>query len=160
MDIPYDLIHKLEDEYGSLALVPDNNLVLKNIRKDFYEGEKRPVEIEVTNLVNSGYSVSEIAIKLNFSQSKTRKLIRQLGLKIKPCFRYVAIKRKNGQKIYSKYFNKYRKITHQSLKFFDSAKFYLNEKGYDFKRLRYAIRFSELNIGDQYLDKNNIYTKC
>uniref|UniRef100_UPI0025CFBE47 hypothetical protein n=1 Tax=uncultured Lactobacillus sp. TaxID=153152 RepID=UPI0025CFBE47 len=100
MDIPYNLIHKLEDEYGSLALVPDNNLVLKNIRKDFYESEKRPVEIEVTKLVNSGYSVSEIAIKLNFSQSKIKSLVKQLGLEVKPYFKYVAINRKNGQKIY------------------------------------------------------------
>lgn len=160
MAIPYNLIHNLENEYGTLSLVPDNNLTLKSIQKSLYNNEKEIIDAKITTLINDGYSINEIATELNFSQNKIRSAVNRLGLEVKPCFRYVAINRKNGQKIYSKYFNKYRKITHQPLKFFDSAKLYLNKKGYDFKKLRYAIRFSGLNIGDQYLDKNNIYTKC
>ena len=32
MLLPYDLIHQLEDKFGSLALVPESNPILKKLR--------------------------------------------------------------------------------------------------------------------------------
>lgn len=159
MDIPYDLIHELEDQYGNLSLVPENNLILENIHKLFYENEEKLTEINVKKLVKSGYSISEIAIKLNYSQNKIKSTVNRLGLTVRPYFKYVAISRKTGQKIYSRYFSKYRIITHQTLNFIESAKFYLNKEGYYLKKFNSVVRFPELDPGDQYFYKNKLYTK-
>ena len=71
----------------------------------------------------------------------------------------MAINRKTGQKIYSKNFSKYRVITHQSLQFIKSARFYLDKKGYYLRKFRKIVRFKNLKPGDKYFCKNKLYTK-
>ncbi|MCT6889065.1 MAG: hypothetical protein M3Z87_05275, partial [Lactobacillus sp.] len=108
---------------------------------------------------NDGYSISEIATELNFSQNKIRSAVNRLGLEVKPYFKYVAINRKTGQKIYSKNFSKYRVITHQPLQFISSARLYLDKKGYYLRKFRKIVRFKNLKSGDKYFCKNKLYTK-
>ena len=159
MAIPYNLIHALENEYGTLSLVPDNNLTLKSIQKSLYDNEEEIIDAKITALINEGYSISEIATELNFSQNKIRSAVKRLGIEVKPYFKYVAINQKTGQKIYSKNFSKYRVITHQPLKFITSARFYLDKKGYYLRKFRKIVRFKNLKSGDKYFCKNKIYTK-
>ena len=159
MAIPYNLIHSLENEYGTLALVPENNLTLKSIQKTLYDNEEEIIDAKITTLINDGYSISEIATELNFSQNKIRSAVNRLGLEVKPYFKYVAINRKTGQKIYSKNFSKYRVITHQPLQFISSARLYLNKKGYYLRKFRKIVRFKKLKSGDKYFCKNKLYTK-
>lgn len=98
MAIPYNLIHNLENEYGTLSLVPDNNLTLKSIQKSLYNNEEEIIDAKITTLINDGYSINEVATELNFSQNKIRSAVNRLGLEVKPYFKYVAINRKTGQK--------------------------------------------------------------
>ncbi|MEB3364997.1 hypothetical protein SDC49_20060 [Lactobacillus sp. R2/2] len=98
MAIPYNLIHNLENEYGTLSLVPDNNLTLKSIQKSLYNNEEKIIDAKITTLINDGYSISEIATELNFSQNKIRSAVNRLGLEVKPYFKYVAINRKTRTK--------------------------------------------------------------
>ena len=75
MAIPYNLIHSLENEYGTLSLVPDNNLTLKSIQKSLYNNEEEIIDAKITALINDGYSISEIATKLNFSKIRSDQLL-------------------------------------------------------------------------------------
>ena len=159
MAIPYNLIHNLENEYGTLSLVPDNNLTLKSIQKSLYNNEEEIIDAKIIALINDGYSISEIATELNFSQNKIRSAVNRLGLEVKPYFKYVAINQKTGQKIYSKNFSKYRGITHQPLQFISSARLYLDKKGYYLRKFRKIVRFKNLKSGDKYFCKNKLYTK-
>ncbi|MEB3365061.1 hypothetical protein SDC49_20415 [Lactobacillus sp. R2/2] len=98
MAIPYNLIHNLENEYGTLSLVPDNNLTLKSIQKSLYDNKEEIIDAKITTLINEGYSIKEVATELNFSQNKIRSAVNRLGLEVKPYFKYVAINLKTGQK--------------------------------------------------------------
>ena len=135
MDIPYDLIHKLENKYGTMSNVPENSATLIKIRNIFWENEslsniENQLELEnkVIQYVSEGYNALDIAKKTNKGIRTIRGLINRLHLKLKPQFNYVAINKNTGQKIFSTSFKNYEVITKQRVKFADSAKIYLYKK--------------------------------
>ena len=63
-------IHLLEDEYGSVLYVPDDNLEFKQVQKLLNVEEKLNYK-RIDNLNRQGYSVSQIAQIVN----RTRRTI-------------------------------------------------------------------------------------
>lgn len=167
MDIPYDLIHKLENKYGTMSNVPENNATLIKIRNILWENEslsniENQLELEnkVIQYVSEGYNALDIAKKTNKGIRTIRGLIKRLNLKLKPQFNYVAINKDTGQKIFSSSFKNYEVITKQRVKFADSAKIYLYKKGYVLREARGVYRWKTLKNGDQYFSGKELCTKC
>ena len=167
MAIPYDLIHKLENQYGTMSNVPENSATLIKIRNIFWENEslsniENQLELEnkVIQYVSEGYNALDIAKKTNKGIRTIRGLINRLHLKLKPQFNYVAINKNTGQKIFSTSFKNYEAITKQRVKFADSAKIYLYKKGYVLREARGVYRWKKLKNGDQYFSGKELCTKC
>ena len=94
-DIPYDIIHKIEAKYGTLAIPDDNPLMIK-LHKATGAGPRLKMKTsatgqqftphyyddEVIRLTKMGYSVGEIAKKLAHARSTINRIL--LYYRVKP----------------------------------------------------------------------------
>lgn len=166
MDIPYDLIHKLEDEYGSLTLVPENNLVLNKLRQLLFvadEESKRKAQIEdddlTLDMLNEGYCFDEITYQIDVSIKKVRSIAQKFHIKAKPHFKYKVTIIKTGQLIYTNNYRNYSILMHHGCDYYEYTKRYLYSNGYKLERLPEFMPWRKLNNGDQYISHHKIYTK-
>lgn len=94
-DIPYDIIHKIEAKYGTLAIPDDNPLMIKLHKATGAETRLKMktsatgqqftphyYDDEVIRLTNMGYSVGEIAKKLGHARSTINRIL--LYYRVKP----------------------------------------------------------------------------
>lgn len=165
MDIPYDLIHKLEDEYGSISNVSENNATLKSIRAKLHVHHPKHTiysfddfkKNKIIYYLENGYGIREIAQLVNVSYSKVRKIMTSYNLKIKPKFKYVAI----GEdfKVYSLGLNQFKIISLSTCNNFSNTKKALKTMGYDLKEAKGFFHWCNLKKDDHYIIDKNIYTK-
>lgn len=94
-EIPYDIIHQIEDKYGTLA-IPDNNPLMIKLHKTTGAEPRLKMKTsatgqqftphyyddEVIRMVKMGYSVGEIATKLGHTRSTINRIL--LYYRIKP----------------------------------------------------------------------------
>lgn len=164
MDIPYDLIHELEIQYGSISLVPESNSTLKEIRTtlhakhkevkyDFSEYKKE----QIISYIEDGYNITETAYLARVSGRRVRNTIEQNNLIVKPRFKYVAIK--DGVGIFSSGTEQYRFICRRSCNTFSYAKRYLHEKGYQLEKAESYYHWCDIKPNEQYIIDYGIYTK-
>ena len=94
-DIPYDIIHKIEAKYGTLAIPDDNPLMIKLHKATGAEPRLKMktsatgqqftphyYDDEVIRLTKMGYSVGEIAEKLCHARSTINRIL--LYYRVKP----------------------------------------------------------------------------
>ena len=94
-DIPYDIIHKIEAKYGTLAIPDDNPLMIKLHKATGAEPRLKMktsatgqqftphyYDDEVIRLTKMGYSVGEIAKKLAHARSTINRIL--LYYRVKP----------------------------------------------------------------------------
>ena len=88
-DIPYDIIHKIEAKYGTLAIPDDNPLMIKlhnalgisHIkRKDAYQSHS--YDQKAIELARYGYSADEIAKKIGHNPLTVRKILAHFNIPI------------------------------------------------------------------------------
>lgn len=96
MKILYDLIHKLEADYGSLDLVPDNNPILHQIHEQISITSHDNIDLTkyekvVIALMKTGFNLHNIVAKTGISFYLVRQIASNYDLKLKFC--YVAVKR-------------------------------------------------------------------
>ncbi|MCT6888814.1 MAG: hypothetical protein M3Z87_04005 [Lactobacillus sp.] len=67
MELPYNLIHQLENQFGSLTHVPESNLILKKIRQLIFAAEAESKRVSlikdeklVSDMLNEGYGFDKI----------------------------------------------------------------------------------------------------
>ena len=167
--IPYELIHQLEDQYGSLLLVPNDNLILQKIQNFFINfddgrSERKAkkdtyLENKIVGLVEAGYLPGEIQSKLKVGVYRVRKVFHKYGLRSRPQFKYVAANMKTGQLIYAKSYAAYDIVTGHAGEYWTHAQRLLREAGYKSHKYKIVVRWSRLQPGDQYIIGKKIYTK-
>ena len=87
-------IHKVEEEYGSLSRVPEDNLDLTAARNLLDEENENLTEldaeldIEILRLIKNGYPEKEILRKLEVSHSRVEKVKNLNHVAFKPIFKY------------------------------------------------------------------------
>ena len=80
-------IHRLEDEYGSILYVPDNNLEFKQVQNLLNVKEKLNHK-RVDNLTRFGYSVSQIAQIVNRTNRTVYTYLKHNNMRPKCSFKY------------------------------------------------------------------------
>ena len=151
--IPFDLIHKLEEEKGSLSNVSDDDRNLAEIQR-IANPSKDEAIIE---LINSGYSVEETVMELNCIQAVVRKVIYDHGLILYPKFRYLMIDG-YGQSLYVANLRNLRRYSRDTN--FMKLKKALNKLGA--KLFRFDNHWFDLERGDNYMKpgiNDNVFVK-
>lgn len=166
MRLPYDLIHQLEDRFGSMALVPESNSVLKKLRQLIYGAEKESKRISIINddeltadMLNEGYGFDEIVGQIGLPIKKVRYIAKKLHISAKPHFKYKVTVSKTGQLIYSGNYRNYSMLMHHGCDYFEYTKRYLKSEGYELERLPELMPWRKLENGDQYISHRRIITK-
>lgn len=166
MRLPYDLIHQLEDRFGSMALVPESNSVLKKLRQLIYGAEKESKRISIINddeltadMLNEGYCFDEIVSQIGLSIKRVRYIAQKLHIKAKPRFKYRVTVIKTGQLIYTGNYQNYSILMHHGCDYYEYTKRYLYEEGYKLERLPEFVPWRKLENGDQYILHRKVFTK-
>ncbi|MDH5099768.1 hypothetical protein OQI87_01080 [Lactobacillus kefiranofaciens] len=83
-------IHHLEDEYGSITYVPDDNPELKQVQKLLNANEKNDElnYARIESLNRLGYPVNYIAQIINHNKNTINNYLKQKNIKNKRYFRY------------------------------------------------------------------------
>lgn len=165
MDIPYDLIHELEDQYGTITLVSENNPILLKIRQkmhikannyslyDFNEYKKH----QIIYYINEGYGVSETANLVRVSYKRVHNIIKKNKLIVKPRFKYVVTK--EGKRTFSTGLNQYKAICKFTCSNFAQTQRSLYKLGYKLSEAAGYYHWCDINPNDQYIIDCEVYTK-
>lgn len=166
MELPYNLIHQLENQFGSLTHVPESNLILKKIRQLIFAAEAESKRISVikdeeltVDMLNEGYGFDEIVAQIGISIKRVRYMAQRLHIKAKPHFKYKVTVINTGQLIYTGNYRNYSILMQHGCDYYEYAKRYLNKEGYKLERLPVYMPWRKLNDGDQYILHRRIYTK-
>ena len=166
MQLPYNLIHQLEEQFGTLVYVPESNLILKKIRQLIYtaEGEsKRISQIEdeelTVDMLNEGYGFDEIVAQIGLPIKKVRYIAKKLHIKARPHFKYRVTVIRTGQLIYSGNYRNYSILMYHGCDYYEYARHYLYMEGYKLERLSEFVPWRNFKNGDQYISHRKIYTK-
>lgn len=165
MDIPYNLIHELESEYGSIVLVPESNDILKSIRKKLHIRHAKRTnfsydefkEEKIIEYLKEGYSIYETAQLTQSSYAKVRKLKSNHELKTLPRFKYVAVG--SDFNVYSKGVDQYKAMCPYNVHEVNYAKKSLLKIGFKLVRANGYFHWCDIKPDDQYIVDYEIYTK-
>ncbi|MCO6528609.1 MAG: hypothetical protein J6565_07470 [Lactobacillus sp.] len=97
----WDLIHKIEDKYGTLV-IPDDNPLMVKLHKEMgvaQEFVKHDYDKEIIRLIKLGYNYREISAKVGHNPSACRRIAVLYGYHTRPVFKYV-VKPENQPEIY------------------------------------------------------------
>lgn len=166
MELPYNLIHQLENQFGSLTHVPESNLILKKIRQLIFAAEaesKRisPIKDEelTADMLNEGYGFDEIVAQIGLPIKRVRYIANKLHIRVKPHFKYKVTVSRTGQLIYTGNYRNYSILMPHGCDYYEYTKRCLNKEGYKLERLSEFVPWRNLNNGDQYISHRRIYTK-
>lgn len=126
MNLPYNLIHQLENQFGSLTHVPESNLILKKIRQLIIAAEdesKRISQIKdeelTADMLNEGYGFYEVLGQIRLSIKKVRYITKKLFIRAKPHFKYKVTVSKTRQLIYFGNYRNYSMLMHHGCDCFE-----------------------------------------
>lgn len=161
---PYDLIHQLETDFGSLSNVPEDNPILINIRKilEFdWHGSSLKVSLreDIQNLLDEGYLVREVADMLTVSTNTVRESMRMFNMKTRPRFRYKVVKRSTGESIYGNAYQDFSRLINVNCSSFELAQSYLSLEGYKLIRCDSQVLWGELKKGQKYYQNGQLQVK-
>ena len=99
-EIPYDIIHEIENKYGTLAIPDDNPLMIKLHKATGAEPRLKMktsatgqqftphyYDDEVIRMVKMGFSVSEIAEKLGHTRTTINRILLYYRVKTRESFK-------------------------------------------------------------------------
>lgn len=161
---PYDLIHQLETDFGSLSNVPEDNPILINIRKilefDWYGSSlKVSLREDIQNLLDEGYLVREVADMLTVSTNTVRESMRMFNMKTRPRFRYKIVKLNTGESIYGNVYQDFSRLINVNCSSFELAQSYLSLEGYKLTKCDPRILWGELKKGQKYYQNGQLQVK-
>ena len=161
---PYDLIHQLETDFGSLSKVPEDNPILINIRKILsFEGHNATKKIylrsEINKLLDEGYLQAEIADKLMISVITVRKSMRMFNMHTRPRFRYKVVKLKTGESIYGNVCLDFSKLINLNCSSYKQARECLFLEGYLLTECNPRVLWGELKKGQKYYQDGQLRVK-
>lgn len=161
---PYDLIHQLETDFGSLANVPEDNPTLINIRKilEFdWHGSSLKVSLreDIQNLLDEGYLVREVADMLTVSTNTVRESMRMFNMKTRPRFRYKVVKRSTDECIYGNVYQDFSRLIDVNCSSFELAQSYLSLEGYKLTKCDPRVLWGELKKGQKYYQNGQLQVK-
>lgn len=166
MRLPYDLIHQLEDRFGSLTRVPESNPILKRLRQLIYTADEESKRTSLINdeeltadMLKEGYCFDEIVTQIGLSIKKVRYIAKKLHIKAKPHFKYKVTVIKTGQLIYTGNYQNYRILMHHGCDYYEYTRRHLYKEGYKLERLPEYVSWRKLKNGDQYISHRKIFTK-
>lgn len=166
MQLPYNLIHQLENEFGSLNSVPESSPILKRLRQLIFTAEAESNRISQINddeltadMLNEGYGFDEIIAQIGISTKRVRYVAQRLHIKAKPNFKYRVTVIKTRQLIYTGNYRNYSILMPHGCDYYEYTKRCLNKEGYKLERLSEFVPWRNLNNGDQYISHRRIYTK-
>lgn len=162
--IPYDLLHELENKFGSIANVPESNPTLIKIRKILKQDKNSAslavsLEKDIQELLNEGFIVSEIADMLIVSVDTVRRSMRMFNMKPKPRFRYMVKSETNGEVIYGGSFKDFGKLINARCASFKLQQNYLLLEGYHLTKCKPVVLWGELENGQKYYQNGQLKVK-
>ena len=142
-------IHRLEDEYGSILYVPDNNLEFKQVQNLLNVKEKLNHK-RVDNLTRFGYSVSQIAQIVNRTNRTVYTYLKHNNMRPKCSFKYRVTMPDLSHNIYTtSLINLANILCHtQSINLTKCAVKQLKARGYLIKKIKSI--WCEIPNGDYY----------
>lgn len=175
-NVRLNLLLDLEQEYGSIAQVPDSDSRLQKLRllyqmtaseaADFAgrhkvtpKTEKLFLNKKIRKLIEFGYSTAETASLLRVSNQTVLNSMAKQGLKPKKAYYY---KIRGVNKDNPRYYKPlYASTIHEIAKFFETSQSKLYPK---LEKLGYKIEmifklWGDLAVGDDFLDGNEKHTK-
>ena len=163
-NIPYDLTHQLEADFGSLAQVPEDNPILINIRKMLKfdrhcSSLKVSLREDIQNLLDEGYLVREVADMLTVSTNTVRESMRMFNMKTRPRFRYKVVKLNTGECIYGNVYQDFSRLINVNCPSFELAQSYLSLEGYKLIRCDSQVLWGELKKGQKYYQNGQLQVK-
>lgn len=161
---PYDLIHQLETDFGSLSNVPEDNPILINIRKilEFdWHGSSLKVSLreDIQNLLDEGYLVREVADMLMVSTNTVRESMRMFNMKTRPRFRYKVVNQATGESIYGNVYQDFSRLINVNCSSFELAQSYLSLEGYKLTKCDPRVLWGELKKGQKYYQNGQLQVK-
>lgn len=161
---PYDLIHQLETDFGSLSNVPEDNPILINIRKilEFdWHGSSLKVSLreDIQNLLDEGYLVREVADMLMVSTNTVRESMRMFNMQTRPRFRYKIVKLNTGESIYGNVYQDFSRLINVNCSSFELAQSYLSLEGYKLTKCDPRVLWGELKKGQKYYQNGQLQVK-
>lgn len=162
--IPYDLLHELENKFGSIGKVPESNSTLIKIRKILNQDKNSTslavsLEEDIQELLNEGFIVSEIADMLIVSVDTVRRSMRMFDMKPKPRFRYMVKSETNGEVIYGGSFKDFGKLINARCASFKLQQNYLLLEGYHLTKCKPVVLWGELKKGQKYYQNGQLLVK-
>lgn len=161
---PYDLIHQLETDFGSLSNVPEDNPILINIRKilefDWHVSSlKVSLREDIQKLLDEGYLVREVADMLMVSTNTVRESMRMFNMQTRPRFRYKIVKLNTGESIYGNVYQDFSRLINVNCSSFELAQSYLSLEGYKLTKCDPRVLWGELKKGQKYYQNGQLQVK-
>ena len=162
--IPYDLIHELENKYGSIANVPEDNQTFASIRRilefDWHSSAlKVHLREDIKELLDKGYFIKEVADKLSVSNDTVRKSMRMFNMHTRPRFRYKVVKLKTGESIYGNVCLDFSKLINLNCSSYKQARQCLFLEGYMLTECNPRVLWGELKKGQKYYQNGQLKVK-
>lgn len=163
-NIPYDLTHQLETDFGSLAQVPEDNPILINIRKMLKfdrhcSSLKVSLREDIQKLLDEGYLVREVADMLMVSTNTVRESMRMFNMKTRPRFRYKIVKLNTGESIYGNVYQDFSRLINVNCSSFELVQSYLSLEGYKLTKCDPRVLWGELKKGQKYYQNGQLQVK-
>lgn len=161
---PYDLIHQLETDFGSLSNVPEDNPILANIRKILEFDRRSPTlkvnfKKEIKELLDKGYFIKDVADELSISTTTVRESMRMFNMQTRPRFRYKIVNQATGEIIYGSVCQDFGKLINVNCSSYKLAQDYLLLYGYKLTKCNPHVLWGELKKGQKYYQNGQLLVK-
>ena len=162
--IPYDLIHEIENKYGSISNTPKDDLTLANIQKilafDWHNSTlKVQLRDDIKELLDKGYLVKDVADELVVSINTVRESMRMFNMHTRPRFQYKVVNQKSGESIYGNVLSDFSKLINDNCSSFKQAQSYLLLEGYKLTKCDQQVLWGELKNGQKYYHAGKLLVK-
>lgn len=163
-EIPYDLIHKLENKYGSISNTPEDDPTLASVQKilafDWHSSAlKVHLREDIKELLDKGYFIKEVADELSVSNDTVRKSMRMFNMHTRPRFRYKVVNLKTGESIYGKVCLDFSKLINVNCSSYKQTREYLFLEGYLLIKCDPQVLWGELKSGQKYYYEGKLLVK-
>ena len=162
--IPYDLIHEIENKYGSISKTPKDDPTLAIIQKILaFDWHNSTLKVQLRNdikeLLDKGYLVKDVADELLVSINTVREAMRMFNMHTRPRFRYKVINLKTGESIYGNVCLDFSKLINVNCSSYKQTREYLFLEGYLLEKCDPQVLWGELKSGQKYYYEGKLLVK-
>lgn len=162
--IPYDLIHEIENKYGSISKTPKDDPTLAIIQKilafDWHNSTlKVQLRDDIKELLDKGYLVKDVADELLVSINTVRESMRMFNMHTRPRFRYRVVNLKTEESIYGNICLDFSKLINVNCSSYKQTREYLFLEGYLLIKCDPQVLWGELKSGQKYYYEGKLLVK-